>query len=107
MTRHRYRARTPAPYRKATPLVLLAALLGLLVVQEAQVPHVHEAATLGFYNEAHVLDTLAGVSGDAPLPAPPQAGRVMVVAVVGPPSPAVRPAADLARHAEARAPPAA
>lgn len=95
-----------APYRAATPLVLLAALLGLLVFQEAQIPHVHDAATLGFYNEQHILDTLAGVSGDTPLPALPHAGRVMVVAAAAPQPPVVRPAAALARHTDARAPPA-
>jgi len=107
MMRHRLRVGDSAPYRKPVPLVLLAALLGLLVFQGAHIAHVHEAATLGFYNEAHVLDTLAGVSGDAPLSAPPEAAGVTVITAVPPPSPAVSPAAGLARHTEARAPPAA
>jgi hypothetical protein len=98
----------PGPSRGLrAPVValLLGALLGLVVVQDTQFPHVHEARTAGIYDEQHVLDTLARLSGAVPLPGAPAPGVVAAVAPA-PALPDVPPtAARPERHADPRAPP--
>ena len=48
---------------------LLFLLIALAVPLEATQPiHLHDAGTVGLYNEEHVLASLDSVSGDLPLP---------------------------------------
>ncbi|HEY7040847.1 MAG TPA: hypothetical protein VID28_18420 [Methylomirabilota bacterium] len=48
---------------------LLLLLITLAVPLEATQPiHLHDAGTVGLYNEEHVLASLDSVSGDLPLP---------------------------------------
>jgi hypothetical protein len=48
---------------------LLLLLITLFVPLEATQPiHLHDAGTVGLYNEEHVLASLDSVSGDLPLP---------------------------------------
>jgi hypothetical protein len=90
------------------PVWALVVLLGLgLLTGPAALPHLHEGATPGFYNEAHVLEALATVSLDAPtpsisaLPWPlPPAAMEIADAATGLPRP-------LRSLAESRAPPLA
>jgi hypothetical protein len=50
-------------------VALLLVLVALAVPLEASQPlHIHEAATVGLYNEEHVLASLDSLSGDLPLP---------------------------------------
>jgi hypothetical protein len=49
--------------------VLLLLLIALAVPLEATQPiHLHDADTVGLYNEEHVLASLDSVPGDLPLP---------------------------------------
>ena len=59
---------------------LLLVLVSLVVPLETSQPlHVHEAGTVGLYNEEHVFASLDSLSGDLPLPG---AGSAVFVALV-------------------------
>jgi hypothetical protein len=87
-------------------VVLALALLGWLGTTSEPL-HVHAATTEGFYNQAHVLSTLATVGWDAPASAPPQLGPLLqrsgapVCAIETPRG------APGGLHADPRAPPSA
>jgi len=54
---------------RAAMVTLLLVLVALAVPLEASPPpHLHEAGTVGLYNEEHVLRSLDSVLGDLPLP---------------------------------------
>jgi hypothetical protein len=87
------------------PLVVLLCL-GLLA-GGAGLPHLHESATSGFYNEAHVLEALAIVSVATPTPSispPPGSPPPLAVDVADTATNLPRPLRALA---ESRAPPLA
>lgn len=93
--------------RVRLPIValVLGALLGLAALQDAQPLHVHQGP--GVFDEQHVLDTLARLSGAVPLPG--ASGVEVAAGVVAAPAsrPAVPPAARPPRPSAPRAPPAA
>jgi hypothetical protein len=54
---------------RAVMITLLLALVSLAVPLEASPPlHLHDADTVGLYNEEHVLASLDSALGDLPLP---------------------------------------
>jgi hypothetical protein len=85
--------------------VLLCLVLGLVVASGSVVGHVHDDAKAGYYNEQHVLGSLAARAGDSPMPAAASIAAVAgVVAPVVPPVEGARPASSL-RRSDPRAPP--
>jgi hypothetical protein len=67
---------------------VMAALLLLLItlavpLEVSQPIHLHDAGTVGLYNEQHVLASLDSVSGDLPLPDAPATHVVLHVALAG------------------------
>ena len=85
--------------------VLLCLVLGLVVASGSVVGHVHDDAKAGYYNEQHVLWSLAARTGDSPMPAAASIAAVaVVVAPVVPPAEGARPPSSL-RGADPRAPP--
>jgi hypothetical protein len=99
-----------SPFVRARDLALrglLALALVLALAQASQPLHLHKSDTSGLYNEEHVWASLESVSGDAPLPAGPDAlpfalaAAAPLLAAAGP-----TPAAPL-RHSDPRAPPRA
>ena len=64
----------------AVMITLLLALVSLAVPLEASQPlHLHDADTVGLYNEEHVLASLDSALGDLPLP---DAGVAVFIALV-------------------------
>jgi hypothetical protein len=104
--------RAPAHVARAAPgaalrALLLIAVLALGLLHAADPPHLHDAASLGLYNEAHVLAALDSVTVDVPLPdAPPGAGidRAPERASL---APRETPASPAGRSPQSRAPPLA
>ena len=102
-------ARSPLrfpPRARAVMGTFLLLLVALAVPLEASQPlHLHEAGTVGLYNEEHVLASLYSVSGDLLLPdAPPtvfiaHVGRAGLLA-------SSRFAAPVVSLSDSRAPPA-
>ena len=96
------------PLRQLTLLALFVLTLGALVLEDAQLLHLHGGdRQAGVYNEQHVLATLfATSSSGAPLPAAGAAALLAVLAGFIALFEDVRLAASAARHASPRAPPA-
>ena len=91
-------------------LALVAVVLAIaasLVVAGSHVLHVHAADTAGFYNEQHVLQAVAGLTADVPVPSAPPASAAPLVVAASPA--ALRPVASApaVRRADPRAPPSA
>jgi hypothetical protein len=85
--------------------VLLCVVLGLVVASGSVVGHVHDDAKAGYYNEQHVLGTLAARTSDSPMPAAASLTAVAeVVALAVPPREGASPASSV-RRADPRAPP--
>jgi hypothetical protein len=99
----------PAPFRSSRRSLGLAVLVtvGLvaLLVSGGQLRHVHESATLGLYNEQHVVQGLAALTNAAPLPDAPAAAYLLIVVATAAIVEALRLAVPAARHAAPRAPP--
>lgn len=95
------------PLRQLTLLALVALTLGALVLEDAQLLHLHGGdRQAGLYNEQHVLATLfATSSSGAPLPAAAAATLLVVLAGFIALPEGVRLAAFAACHASPRAPP--
>ncbi len=91
-------------------LALVALVLAIgtsLVVAGGHVLHVHAADTAGLYNEQHVLQAVAGLTADAPVPSAPAASAAPLVIPASPAAlPPVAPAPAV-RRADPRAPPSA
>ncbi|HKA62770.1 MAG TPA: hypothetical protein VKH83_10115 [Methylomirabilota bacterium] len=86
---------------------LLLLLITLAVPLEVSQPiHLHDAGTVGLYNEEHVLASLDSVSGDLPLPDAPTTHVVVHVASAGRITDFRLPA-SVASFTDSRAPPAA
>ena len=102
------RALARLPFRHLTLLALVALTLGALVLEDAQLLHLHGGdRQAGVYNEQHVLATLfATSSSGAPLPTAASAALLVVLAGFIALPEDVRLAASAARHASPRAPPA-
>ena len=100
------RRRTGTAHQRAFALLLVLAAL-VSFAAGSRVAHVHEDASPGFYDARHVLETLAGTPGDAPLCPVPAIARI--VAAAGPVAavPAPRVARADRSVAGPRAPPAA
>ncbi len=90
-----------------TRVALLVLMTAALVVAGGHVAHVHASETAGLYNEQHVFDGTAGLSGDAPLPSTTAAHAFATVVMAAPPSTPGAPAAPARRRANPRAPPSA
>jgi hypothetical protein len=101
------RALARLPFRHLTLLALVALTLGALVLEDAQLLHLHGGdRQAGLYNEQHVLATLfATSSSGAPLPAVAAALLIVLAGFIGLPE-YVRRSSSAARHASSRAPPA-
>jgi hypothetical protein len=95
--------RSPTRAFAAAALLVLAG--ALLFASGGQVLHVNDVDTPSYFNEQHVLASLAALAADAPLPEAPAVGTLV------PLSPALLLAAiapvtvRVARHADPRAPP--
>jgi hypothetical protein len=89
----------------AVHLVLLALALGALLVESAQLPHLHDDDTAGLYNERHVLATLVATFSGAALPEAPAATLLTVLAGLVVFLEGARLAVAAPRHAAPRAPP--
>ncbi|HTK90921.1 MAG TPA: hypothetical protein VL948_11760 [Verrucomicrobiae bacterium] len=102
------RALARLPLRHVTLLALVALTLGALVLEDAQLLHLHGGdRQAGLYNEQHVLATLFATSSNgAPVPAATAAALLVVLAGAIALPEDVRLAASAARHAPPRAPPA-
>lgn len=74
--RHRHPSRCATARRGALLILMVVALL----LEGSQPLHLHVDDTPGFYNETHVLSSLARANGDAPLPGPAAATWVAIVA---------------------------
>jgi hypothetical protein len=101
------RALARLPLRQLTLLALVALTLGALVLEDAQLLHLHGGdRQAGVYNEQHVLATLFATSSSGAAP-PAVAVATLLVVLAGfialPED--VRLAASAARHASPRAPP--
>jgi len=73
----------PSPgLRDVLRTTTVGVLLGLVVLawplEASQPVHVHDASTVGLYNEEHVLASLESLRGDAPLPVASSAAVVIV-----------------------------
>lgn len=104
MLRGSLHARRPGQVRRLLgPVVLL--VVAILLLGGSQPRHLHADQSPGFYNEAHVLVTLAAFTGDAPLPGPVTSAWIAPIAGEAP-APAA-PGAVAARHGhtDSRAPP--
>lgn len=91
--------------RGAGAALVLAVTLAIIFTGGGQVLHLHQASTPGFYNERHVLESLAALSPDVPLPeALPAVGLapIATAAAIATDPLVCTPAA---RHAGPRAPP--
>jgi hypothetical protein len=85
--------------------LLLCLVVAMLVASGSLVAHVHDEAKAGYYNEQHVLGSLAARTGDSPAPDAPELVAVaVVVAPVVPPAEIARPSSSL-RSTASRAPP--
>jgi len=93
--------------RQVTLLALVALTLGALVLEDAQLLHLHGGdRQAGLYNEQHVLASLfATSSSGAPLPTAAAALLIVLAGFIGLPED-VRRSSSAARHASSRAPPA-
>lgn len=102
------RALARLPLRHVTLLALVALTLGALVLEDAQLLHLHGGdRQAGLYNEQHVLATLFATSSNgAPVPAVTAPALLVVLAGAIALPEDVRLAASAARHAPPRAPPA-
>jgi len=100
------RLRPLGSLRLAAAALLLALVAVTLPLKAGQPRHVHEAATAGLYNEDHVLASLEFLGGDGPLPDPPAAVTLALIAVARARAVGTRPAAPALRSADSRAPPA-
>jgi hypothetical protein len=89
----------------AAHLVLAALALGGLLVECAQLPHLHGDDTAGLYNEQHVLATLLATFSGAALPEAPAATLLAVLAGLVALLEGVRLSVAAPRHAAPRAPP--
>jgi len=98
----------PRPGQLHSGLVWLVALLATVLLLDGSIPlHVHEADTAGFYNQTHVLVSLATMSGGAPLPGAVSPAWLPLLADRAPSlHPTTLPAPALP-HAKSRAPPSA
>jgi hypothetical protein len=98
--------RRPSSTRAFAAAVFLLLAGALLFAPGGQVLHVHEVDSAAYFNEQHVLASLAALGADAPLPEAPAVGALAPLS----PAPrlgAVAPAtARDDRSAEPRAPPA-
>jgi hypothetical protein len=101
------RALARLPLRQLTLLALVALTLGALLLEDAQLLHLHGGdRQAGLYNEQHVLAALfATSSSGAPLPAAAAAALLVILAGFIALPEDVRLAAPAARHAAPRAPP--
>jgi hypothetical protein len=98
--------RTRAGFGHLPLLVLLGLTLASLLLQGGSLPHTHQGAKPGLYNQEHDLTTLATFGGVAPLPAAMAAVALVVVLVtISGEATTHRPGAPR-RHADFRAPPA-
>jgi hypothetical protein len=96
--------REPRPW--APPITtLLLLVLTALVLQGACLPHTHNSAGVGLYNQEHDLTLYAASGAVAPLPVTPVLVVSVVTSTLVPPVP-MAPAGFVTRDAESRAPPA-
>jgi hypothetical protein len=94
--------------RFTAPAWALVLLLALGVMGgPAAVPHLHESASAGLYNEAHVLEALATISVDTPMPASPEVAQPLPPVAMAVVEPARDPSCPLGSLASPRAPPLA
>ena len=95
-----------APGGRLRALLLIAVLaLGLLHV--AQPIHLHDATSLGLYNEAHVLAALDSVTVDVPLPDAPPGIAIALAPGAAPTATDHAPLALVSGCTQPRAPPLA
>jgi hypothetical protein len=93
--------------RRVGPALALLLVLGLALtaLRAAQPLHRHHGATLGVYNEEHVLAALDSTISDVPLPV----GQTSIALDLVPATPQLpagaRPPAPAARLTDSRAPP--
>jgi len=99
------RRAAPNPLRLAAIAVLLALVAVALPLRAGQPRHLHQATSVGLYNEEHVLASLEFVGGDVPLPDGPPTDIVALVVFPCPAGPAERPADPVASLTDSRAPP--
>ena len=102
------RALARLPLRQLSLLALVVLTLGALVLEDAQLLHLHGGdRQAGLYNEQHVLATLfATSSSGAPLPTAAASALLAVLAGFIALPEDVRRSTSAARHASPRAPPA-
>ena len=87
---------------------LLFLFIALAVPLEVSQPiHLHEAGTVGLFNEEHVLASLDSVVGDAPLPDCRLAVLLALVSDTRPGAGGARLSAPVLDLADSRAPPSA
>src|SRR5512136_3089247 len=67
------------PVRIAAAALLLALVAVALPLKAGQLRHLHQAPSVGLYNEEHVLASLEFLGGDVPLPDPPPGVFVALV----------------------------
>ena len=95
------------PCARSLMAVLLLLLIAVAVPLEVSQPiHLHDAGTVGLYNEEHILASLDSVSGDLPLPDAPATHVVLHIASAGRLTDFRLPA-SLASLTDSRAPPVA
>lgn len=99
------RRRRPGPTRTAGIALLLALVAISLPLSLAQVRHLHQATSVGLYNEEHVLAALEFRGGDVPLPDGPPADFVALVVGPCPSVPLARHPDPVASLTDSRAPP--
>jgi hypothetical protein len=87
--------------------LLLVAVLSLGLLHAVQPLHVHDATSVGLYNEAHVLAALDSVTVDVPLPDQPPGIGIDVSRTAAPLAACDAPAWPRSRSTQPRAPPLA
>ena len=92
--------------RLAAAALLLALVTVTLPLKATHPRHLHEASTVGLYNEDHVLASLEFLGGDGPLPDLPAAVSLALITAAGALPRRPRPVAPALRLAGSRAPPA-
>ena len=83
--------------------LLLCLVLGMVVASGSVLAHVHDDA--GYYNEQHVLGSVATRAGDSPAPDAPALASVAVVAAPVVPLAETTRATSRIRSTDPRAPP--
>jgi hypothetical protein len=85
----------------------LIAVLALGLLHVAEPIHLHDATSLGLYNEAHVLAALDSVTVDVPLPDAPPGVAIDPAPTPAQPAPRDTLASPAPRTTQSRAPPLA